>query len=331
MKPAVSIIMPAYKVEKYITAAIESVLDIKNFDSWELIVVNDGSPDDSSEIAKKFAREDRRIKVVDKPNGGLSDARNFGLEIASGEYIHFFDSDDRLIPDNYSRLVSSLEDDPDILIFGYAVEYHQDNTLQDVIIEKPCVSKISNGEGAINDCLLFVNYAWNKFFKSSFLKDNSLWYKKGLSRIEDVEFMSRCVDYSPKISFVPTEGYIYVQRNESTLSKFYDETLISSLLNRRYYDAKVINYFSHFSQDEEELWSILTHKALRSIFASLYRTDVSICPKDKIKKISQILSSIKQEKTNLQLKGMGIKSAILAMAVKLQWSRLIHVLYSRNI
>ena len=94
--PVVSIVMPTYNVEEYIASAIESVL-VQSFSDWELLIVDDGSTDNSNAVAQKYSMQDKRIKVLRKENGGLSDARNFGLERACGKYVHFFDSDDRLV------------------------------------------------------------------------------------------------------------------------------------------------------------------------------------------------------------------------------------------
>ena len=91
--PKISIVMPMYRVEQYIEKAITSVLK-QDFQDWELLVVNDGSPDKSREIASSIASGDNRIKILDKENGGLSDARNYGLDRAIGEFVHFYDSDD---------------------------------------------------------------------------------------------------------------------------------------------------------------------------------------------------------------------------------------------
>ena len=90
--PIVSIIMPTYNVEKYLPAAIDSVLR-QSYQDWELLVVDDGSTDNSKEIALEYAQKDDRISVLHKDNGGLSDARNYGLSRAQGKYLHFFDSD----------------------------------------------------------------------------------------------------------------------------------------------------------------------------------------------------------------------------------------------
>ena len=90
--PKLSIVMPMYCVEQYIEKAIVSVLN-QDFQDWELLIVNDGSPDNSRSIAARFVSCDKRIKILDKENGGLSDARNWGLNRAQGDFVHFFDSE----------------------------------------------------------------------------------------------------------------------------------------------------------------------------------------------------------------------------------------------
>ena len=95
--PKISVIIPVYNVEKYVGRCLDSVLG-QTFTDWEAVCVNDGSPDRSREILAEYAERDRRIKIVDKPNGGLSDARNAGMRNASGEYVVFLDSDDFIHP-----------------------------------------------------------------------------------------------------------------------------------------------------------------------------------------------------------------------------------------
>ena len=105
--PKISIIMPMYRVERYIEKAIKSVLD-QDFMDWELLIVNDGSPDGSREIASVVAAGDNRIRILDKENGGLSDARNYGLDRAIGDFVHFYDSDDWIEPDSCEKLYSKF-------------------------------------------------------------------------------------------------------------------------------------------------------------------------------------------------------------------------------
>ena len=116
--PVLSIIVPVYNVEDYLDACLDS-LQAQTFDDIEMVCVNDGSPDDSREILAKRQKEDARIVIVDKPNGGLSSARNAGINAACGTYIGFLDADDRFTPNACQRIAETFaETDADVVTFG---------------------------------------------------------------------------------------------------------------------------------------------------------------------------------------------------------------------
>ena len=109
MSPKISIIVPVYKVEKYIHKCIDSILN-QTFKDFELILVDDGSPDNCGKICDEYAKKDSRVIVIHKENGGLSSARNSGLDIARGDYIGFVDSDDYIENDMYELLYNLCEE-----------------------------------------------------------------------------------------------------------------------------------------------------------------------------------------------------------------------------
>ena len=118
-KPVVSIIIPIYNVEKYLRRCLDSVL-AQTFTDWEAICVNDGSPDGCDKILAEYAAQDKRFKIVNKKNGGLSDARNFGFPYACGKYILFVDSDDFIHPQTLELTVAAARrDGSDIVSFTY--------------------------------------------------------------------------------------------------------------------------------------------------------------------------------------------------------------------
>ena len=108
-KPRLSVIVPVYKVEKYIHNCVDSILK-QTFSDFEVILVDDGSPDRCGEICDSYATLDKRIKVIHQSNGGLSAARNKGIEIARGEIIGFVDSDDEISADMYEKMLQYLDD-----------------------------------------------------------------------------------------------------------------------------------------------------------------------------------------------------------------------------
>ena len=120
-KPKISIIIPVYNVEKYLRRCLDSVLN-QTFSDWEAICVNDGSPDNSDKILAEFAKKDTRFKILNKKNGGLSDARNVGLEKSSGKYVLYLDSDDFLHPQTLEILnFYAAENDAEMVVFDLDV------------------------------------------------------------------------------------------------------------------------------------------------------------------------------------------------------------------
>ncbi|MCQ2272821.1 MAG: glycosyltransferase family 2 protein [Bacteroidales bacterium] len=224
--PEISIVMPAYGVEKYISAAIESVLK-QDFQDWELLVVLDGIKDKSDEVAREYEQKDSRIKVLEKENGGLSDARNYGLDRAVGEYVHFFDSDDTIEPDFYSRMHSAITtNNKDLVICGYYVDTESGDTT--TLTEHKFIDCLEPVPAKFDLNLVgqYVNFAWNKLFKREFLVRDKLYYQKGLFGYEDVEFMSRYMQYHPDIMFISYLGYHYFNRQRETLSRIFDQKLV---------------------------------------------------------------------------------------------------------
>ena len=113
-KPMISIIVPVYNVESYLADCVDSIT-AQTFKDIEIILVDDGSPDSCGQICDDYAKTDKRIRVIHKQNGGLSDARNAGIQLASGRYLGFIDSDDYIATDMFERLYNSIiETDSDI-------------------------------------------------------------------------------------------------------------------------------------------------------------------------------------------------------------------------
>ena len=125
--PLISVIVPIYNVEKYLDRCVDSIIN-QTYKNLEIILVDDGSPDNCPQMCDDYAKKDSRIKVVHKENGGLSDARNVGMEVATGEYVSFIDSDDYISLDFYETLLETIVDnDSDIVECG-VVKFYEDNS-----------------------------------------------------------------------------------------------------------------------------------------------------------------------------------------------------------
>ena len=125
MQKFISVIIPCYNVENYVARCLDSVIN-QTYNNLEIICVNDGSTDNTLAILKDYAKKDSRIKIIDKKNGGLSSARNAGIEVASYEYVVFLDSDDWIEPNTYELAISKMDDDIDLVRWNVRLVNYDD-------------------------------------------------------------------------------------------------------------------------------------------------------------------------------------------------------------
>lgn len=199
----VSVIVPVYNVYDYIEKCLDSLVN-QTLKDIEIIVVNDGSPDNSQEIIDKYAKKYKNIKSYIKENGGLSDARNYGIKYASGEYIAFLDSDDYVKLDMYEKMYNKAKEaNYDMVVCD--IDYlYPDKTLR-------VSSGVNTDTTSIKDVYLNIHpAAWNKIFKKDLFK-NKVFFKKGVW-FEDVEFIYRMLPYIKSIGVVKENFNEYVQR-----------------------------------------------------------------------------------------------------------------------
>ena len=213
----VSIIVPVYNVESYLEQCLLSLVN-QTLKDIEVIIVNDGSPDDSQKIIDKYVKEYPDIfKSYSKPNGGLSDARNYGMKYASGKYISFVDSDDYVSEDYaYELYTKAKNTKSDIVVCEFYKEY--DNKLDVLSYD------INNS----HEFLTGFPSACNKIFRREFLESNNFKFKKGIY-YEDLEAIIPLGFCNPKITSVKKPLYYYVTRNESIMTQKKYNTKMESI------------------------------------------------------------------------------------------------------
>ncbi|MGL5916386.1 MAG: glycosyltransferase family 2 protein [Culicoidibacterales bacterium] len=249
MKPEISIIVPIYNVEAYLQACLQSLVE-QTQANLEIILVDDGSTDESSNIAEQFANQHDHLHYYHKLNGGLSDARNFGLKRAQGTYVAFMDSDDWVAPDYYAQLLQCAQDT------------HADLVCSDityVYAEHEAIVKGSDFEGVIGKqdeqypryLLSTFPMAQNKLFKKAVIDDLKLQFPVGLL-YEDVAFFYRIYPYLTKIAYKPIAGFYYRQRENSIMQAVSERVLeIEAVLVgiRQWYDER--NLLSQYADEIE--------------------------------------------------------------------------------
>ena len=216
-KPLISVIVPVYKVEKYLHKCVDSILT-QTLSDIELILVDDGSPDWSGAICDEYVEKDSRVRTIHKPNGGVSSARNKGLDVCTGEWIMFVDSDDFIDQNTLEEAIKKTEN-TDLVVFGIMDDYPDENRT---------VSKKYNDVSFYSQAQKFV-YAdrngmlkgpVNKLFKHRLLSDNNVRFDLSISYGEDTKFTFQYLLYCDNINYIWENFYHYCHYMSDSLSSY---------------------------------------------------------------------------------------------------------------
>ena len=298
----ISIIVPVYNVEKYLENCIESILN-QTFKDFELILVDDGSTDNSGKICDIYEKKDSRIKVIHKNNGGLSSARNAGIDIAGSKYIGFVDSDDSIHPKMYEILYDLQQIyDVDISMCSFKKIY-ENIDVRNKYVEKLQITEMDNIKAINNlynsDIRLDLIVAWNKLYKKELF--NNIRFELG--RLHEDEFIIHKILYkSKRLVHINRELYYYLQREGSIMSNISLNSRIDYILaiSDR---MKFLDYIKLYDACK------YTYKTYIKEFFEVYNN----AEKDGVDEVLKILRQdfISNIKILFKLKDEGIKAKIL--------------------
>ena len=291
MKSLISIIVPVYKVEPYLRRCLDSIVN-QTYTNLEIILVDDGSSDSCPQICDEYAAKDKRIVVIHKKNGGLSDARNVGVQHATGDYIYYIDSDDELPLDAIQSLYDYVEYNPAAeIIVGKMYCPQKESTYKKQLFNYDYTFK-SNTEfrkffsSGIN---IFPVNACNKLIKKEFITKNSLFFKKGIIH-EDELWAFLVSKVAQNVVCANKQTYIrYINPGSITTTSSDDEKIgswgiilknIFSEINQPLFAEQFFKYFTLFNQLFpqssnkntslcEEIWSSCIHCAHRNNYTLL--------------------------------------------------------------
>lgn len=222
MIPTLSVIIPVYKVEAYLERCVMSVL-MQDYTSMEVILVDDGSPDNCPQICDEMAIRDRRVRVIHKPNGGLSSARNAGIEAAQGEYLAFLDSDDQWNAGKLRPLMEQvIQSEAEMIIYA-SLSLYEDGSIMKrnerdffvqgfrVMKKEELYSRLINGGNIMES-------ACTKIIKTDFVKSHNLTYKLGILG-EDTEWMFRVLRVINKVAIADTPLFICTENRAGSITQ----------------------------------------------------------------------------------------------------------------
>lgn len=222
MNPKISIIVPVYKVEQYLPKCIDSIL-AQTYHNWELLLIDDGSPDNSGHICEEYAQKDERIRVFHKKNGGVSSARNFGLDNAEGDYIMFVDSDDWISVDCLAICMNEiLKSNLDAVQFGFiSVTSNKENPKLKVAT-LPLDGEQYIQSNSFNVCV------GGGIYKREIIEENKLRFPIDLKLAEDQIFVLSFIKKAVRIKYLGRAMYYYLQRSDSAVHAPKSEDMLKS-------------------------------------------------------------------------------------------------------
>ncbi len=226
-----SVIIPIYKVEKYLPECVESVLK-QTYTDFEVILVDDGSPDSCPQICDDYASKDSRVKVIHKPNGGQADARNVGLENALGDYVCYVDSDDYLTDNNVLQLLADkTESNPDIVHYKFKEWFEYDGHIAECRFDYIVPTEGRSLAEIYCDLIdkdAYYNSAWSKIIRRNLLIDNNIRFEKGIVG-EDNEWFYHVVMVAKSLILVDEPLYVYRRRPGSITTTASRKNLLDQL------------------------------------------------------------------------------------------------------
>ena len=293
MEPLVTVAVAAYNVEKFLKKGMKYVTG-QTYRNLDIILVDDGSTDRTSQLCDELAEEDSRIRVFHKDNGGLGSARNVGIEQAKGEYICFFDVDDSLEPDYIADCVRYAEEkQSDLIIFGYYARY--DNSENEELIglqEREIHENRELKEVFCNELLWMEHgngFAWNKFYRISFLREHN--FRFGNERIQqDEPFNLQLYPVLENVYICPRAYYHYVIYSKgNAASRYLPEK--ADIIADVYH--KFMAFYEQWGLDDKRVLNYIRDRYISGVFnvatGTFFHEDCRLSAVEKHAKIDQVL------------------------------------------
>ena len=278
-----TIIVPVYKVEEYIRECVDSIMN-QNYTDFELILVDDGSPDRCPEICDQYAATDARIRVIHKPNGGLSEARNFGIEAAKGDYLVFVDSDDVLMPNALERLSQQTEHNPDMIITEL---YNTTDMRLDRIVQKNlfALPQMKDGHSVISFVFRKKAHSWASvqyILRRQMVVEHHLQYDVGYYH-EDMSWTPRLFVHAKEFAFYNQIWYVRRMNREGSITNTTSYRKIKDALTLMVNEVHSDVYSKLPKKDMTVIFCAL----VGSIFSKLNRC--SCCSTEEIKQLADYM------------------------------------------
>lgn len=286
-----SIIVPVYNLEGYLANCLDSILN-QDFEDYELLLINDGSKDNSGKICDHYAVKDNRIKVFHQKNAGVSAARNLGLEKANGEWICFVDGDDELYSNALIAIINEADKKKSEMIIARSFKY-EDKQLkgENYIYDESYLHQTFEGYNLIVEKSYKRGSVCGCLFKNNFLKKNELYFPLGLKIGEDSIFISLVHLYVKRISFIDEIFYL-VKEREGSASRSWSFNKVLKMVDNINFINNYIKSHSNLSLKQRQILDYSIYGVVSNIFHYLYSC---FSAKNYLKVIKAVREELKRE------------------------------------
>ncbi|MBQ6478604.1 MAG: glycosyltransferase [Erysipelotrichaceae bacterium] len=337
MTDKISVVIPVYSVEKYLHRCVDSVIN-QTYSSLEIILVDDGSPDQCPAICDQYAEQDNRIKVIHKTNGGLASARNAGMKVATGKYLFFVDSDDWLDPDGLEKLYRLAEEyNVDFVRYRSVREnwpglpsqyptrvekeremhggyYSKTDIVEEIYPRLFATSSLTLGP---------IVGAWGSLYKTSLLKERNIMFHEEIKYSEDVLFSAEVVVNADSFYYLDDAGIYHYFYNDSSISK--------SFRKDRWESCKAMIQIAEkefLNRTEYDFKNQMTYLRWFCIFLSLNERKYLTQIKEKEVYCRSIMKDpvTKETPLNLSLMDVSFKRKVLMIIVKQSLARIMSLI-----
>lgn len=314
----VSIIVPVYNAERFLARCIESILN-QSYKNIEVLLINDGSKDNSGDICEYYAKKDNRVKVIHQKNSGPSVARNVGIEQSKGEYIQFVDSDDYVDNDMTESLVREMEENIDIVLCGFKCLLSNNNkdVFKTNIYPKTCLTKYEflNQFGILFKDF-YINYIFNKLYRRDIITNYNIRFDPSVGWGEDLLFNISYFNQCKMISIIDKLLYNYNKMNDQSITSSFNKDLF--MYKQKMYDCvrKFLienNSYSGLNKkivEEKYAYSVIV------CLENLIYSDINYNKEEFKVKIEEIIKNDQVRESLSYLKNMGIQGKIIAKAIE---------------
>ena len=328
MKATVSVIMPVYKVERYVARAIESVL-AQSFTDFEFLIVDDGSPDRSGEICDEYAQKDPRIRVIHKENGGAPSARNAAMDQAAGEYVYFMDSDDWVEPDMLRDMVElARANEAQLVVTGFYIDtFYNDSDYVTETLSHPDRVYADREEFRREAYRLFdrnlLYTPWNKLYRAEYLNERGIRFPNTFW--DDFPFVLRVVRDIDRVAVSSKAYYHFIRARAESETARYRDNMYEKREEEHGWLLELYDHWGGMTPEADEMIQRRYIERLLGCVENLTNAACTLTRREKCRRIKEMISTDRARYAARVARPRTALTRTALLPVKWRWARLCYL------